>query len=313
MRGEMESGMKTAFLFSGQGAQYPGMGKDLYENYDSAKAVFDSIATDFDVKTLCFEGPKEQLDDTQYAQVAIFAHAMAAAAVLQENGIHADVTAGLSLGEYSALCYADCFSVQAGAEILRERGKLMANALPSGTSAMAAVLMLDKEAILNACEAVQEIGVCEIANYNCPGQIVITGEKAAVEACGKKCLARRVIPLQVSGAFHSSLLQEAGKQLHQVLSAYELKTPRIPVLHNLTAGVADRPLIDLLSEQISHSVLLEDTIRNMLADGVDTFIEVGPGKAVSGFVKKCAKGMDVNILHVEDAASLAETLDYMKG
>ena len=297
MRGEMESGMKTAFLFSGQGAQYPGMGKDLYENYDSAKAVFDSIATDFDVKTLCFEGPKEQLDDTQYAQVAIFAHAMAAAAVLQENGIHADVTAGLSLGEYSALCYADCFSVQAGAEILRERGKLMANALPSETSAMAAVLMLDKEAILNACEAVQEIGVCEIANYNCPGQIVITGEKAAVEAC----------------AFHSSLLQEAGKQLHQVLSAYELKTPRIPVLHNLTARIADRPLIDLLSEQISHSVLLEDTIRNMLADGVDTFIEVGPGKAVSGFVKKCAKGMDVNILHVEDAASLAETLDYMKG
>ena len=316
MRGEMESGMKTAFLFSGQGAQYPGMGKDLYENYDSAKAVFDSIATDFDVKTLCIEGPKEQLDDTQYAQVAIFAHAMAAAAVLQENGIHADVTAGLSLGEYSALCYADCFSVQAGAEILRERGKLMANALPSGTSAMAAVLMLDKEAILNACEAVQEIGVCEIANYNCPGQIVITGEKAAVEACGKKCLeagARRVIPLQVSGAFHSSLLQEAGKQLHQVLSAYELKTPRIPVLHNLTARIADRPLIDLLSEQISHSVLLEDTIRNMLADGVDTFIEVGPGKAVSGVVKKCAKGMDVNMLHVEDAASLAETLDYMKG
>ena len=298
MRGEMESGMKTAFLFSGQGAQYPGMGKDLYENYDSAKAVFDSIATDFDVKTLCFEGPKEQLDDTQYTQVAIFAHAMAAAAVLQENGIHADVTAGLSLGEYS------------------ERGKLVANALPSGTSAMAAVLMLDKEAILNACEAVQDIGVCEIANYNCPGQIVITGEKAAVEACGKKCLeagARRVIPLQVSGAFHSSLLQEAGKQLHQVLSAYELKTPRIPVLHNLTARIADRPLIDLLSEQISHSVLLEDTIRNMLADGVDTFIEVGPGKAVSGFVKKCAKGMDVNILHVEDAASLAETLDYMKG
>ena len=241
---------------------------------------------------------------------------MAAAAVLKENGVHADVTAGLSLGEYSALCYADCFSVQAGAEILRERGKLMANALPAGTSAMAAVLMLDKEAILNACKAVENIGVCEIANYNCPGQIVITGEKAAVEACGEKCLeagARRVIPLQVSGAFHSSLLQEAGKQLYQVLSGYELKIPRIPVLHNLSAAVADRPLITLLSEQISHSVMLEDTIKNMLADGVDTFIEVGPGKAVSGFVKKCAKGMDVKILHVEDTASLAETLDYMKG
>ena len=308
--------MKTAFLFSGQGTQTPGMGKDLYETYDSARKVFDSIHTDFDVKALCFEGPKEKLDDTQYTQVAIFAHSMAAAAVLKEKGITADVTAGLSLGEYSALCYAGSFTIQEGAEILRERGELMAHALPAGTSAMAAVLMLDKEAILQACDAVKEIGVCEIANYNCPGQIVITGEKDAVEACGKKCLeagARRVIPLQVSGAFHSSLLKDAGKKLYKVLSAYELHPPKLPVLHNISAKTADRALIDLLSEQISHSVLLEDTIKQMLADGVDTFIEVGPGKAVSGFVKKCAKGMDVKILHVEDCASLAETLDYMKG
>ena len=146
--------MKTAFLFSGQGTQTPGMGKDLYESYDSARKVFDSIHTDFDVKALCFEGPKEKLDDTQYTQVAIFAHSMAAAAVLKEKGITADVTAGLSLGEYSALCYAGSFTIQEGAEILRERGKLMANALPAGTSAMAAVLMVDKEAILQACDAV---------------------------------------------------------------------------------------------------------------------------------------------------------------
>lgn len=308
--------MKIAFLFSGQGAQYPGMGKELYDNYTCAKNVFDSIETDFDVKKLCFEGPAEQLNDTQYTQVAIFAHSMAAAAVLEEQGVHADVCAGLSLGEYSALCYAKSFSIKDGANILRERGKLMANALPKGTTSMAAVLMLDEAAILEACKEVAEIGVCEIANYNCPGQIVITGEKAAVEACGEKCLekgARRVIPLQVSGAFHSSLLKEAGNQLHAELEKYELKTAKIPVLHNLNADVADKALIDMLSDQISHSVRLEETIKKMLADGVDTFVEVGPGKAVSGFVKKCAKGHDVKILHVEDVASLNETLAYVKG
>lgn len=308
--------MKIAFLFSGQGAQYPGMGKELYDHYACAKDVFDNIETDFDVKKLCFEGPSEQLNDTQYTQVAIFAHSMAAAAVLEEQGVHADMCAGLSLGEYSALCYAKSFSIKDGANILRERGKLMAHALPEGTSSMAAVLMLDEAAILEACKEVEKIGVCEIANYNCPGQIVITGEKAAVEACGEKCLekgARRVIPLQVSGAFHSSLLKEAGNQLHTELEKYELKTPEIPVLHNLNANVADKALIDMLSDQISHSVRLEETIKKMLADGIDTFIEVGPGKAVSGFVKKCAKGYDVKIHHVEDVASLNETLAYVKG
>ncbi|MEG0469414.1 MAG: ACP S-malonyltransferase, partial [Longicatena sp.] len=176
--------MKTAFLFSGQGAQYPGMGKELYENYASAKAVFDSINVDFDLKNLCFEGEGDVLNDTQYTQACIFAVSMAAAQVLKEQGIEADVAAGLSLGEYGALSYGGVFSIEEGAQILRERGKLMANALPAGTSAMSAVLMLDKDSILQACASVKEIGICEIANYNCPGQIVITGEKAAVEACG---------------------------------------------------------------------------------------------------------------------------------
>lgn len=308
--------MKTAFLFSGQGAQYPGMGKELYERYACAREVFDSIHLDVDIKTLCFDGPQETLNDTQYTQAAIFAHSMAAAAVLTEAGIHGDVCAGLSLGEYSALCYAHSFSLQEGAEILRQRGKLMANALPAGTSAMAAVLMLDEKAILAACDEVKSIGVCEIANYNCPGQIVITGEKEAVEACGKLCLekgARRVIPLQVSGAFHSSLLTEAGKQLHEVLAGYTLKKPELPVYHNISAQVETRPLMDVLSEQISHSVRLEETIYHMLEAGVDTFIEVGPGKAISGFVKKCTKGHDVKILHVEDEKSLQETIAQVKG
>lgn len=314
MRGEMESGMKTAFLFSGQGAQYPGMGKDLYENYDSAKAVFDSIATDFDVKTLCFEGSKEQLDDTQYTQVAIFAHAMAAAAVLQENGIHADVTAGLSLGEYSALCYADCFSVQAGAEILRERGKLMANALPSGTSAMAAVLMLDKEAILNACEAVQDIGVCEIANYNCPGQIVISGKKAAVEeACEKlkAAGAKRAIMLNVSGPFHSGMLVGAGEKLGKVLENVEIHKPVIPYAANVTAQYVTEaePVKDLLVKQVSSSVKWQQCVETMLADGVDTFIEIGPGKTLAGFMRKIDRSVKtLNVEKLEDIEKVVEAL-----
>lgn len=308
--------MKTAFLFSGQGAQYPGMGKELYETYDCAKHVFDAIDIDVDVKKLCFEGPAEMLNDTQYTQVAIFAHSMAVVAVLKEKGIHADVCAGLSLGEYSACCYGDVFTLNEGAQILRERGKLMATALPAGTSAMSAVLMLGKNEILEACASVRSIGVCEIANYNCPGQIVITGEKDAVEACGHKCIelgARKVIPLQVSGAFHSSLLNQAGEQLHEVLSNYELKKATLPVYNNISGNVETEPLIDVLSKQISNSVMLEQIIMNMLADGVDTFIEVGPGKAISGFVKKCTKGHEVTILHVEDNASLEECISSMKG
>lgn len=308
--------MKTAFLFSGQGAQYVGMGKELYENYACAKEVFDNISLDFDLKTLCFEGPTEMLNDTQYTQSAIFAVSMAAAQVLKEKGIVADVVAGLSLGEYGALCYGGSFTLQEGATILRERGKLMAHALPAGSSAMSAVLMLGKEEILKACEEVKSIGVCEIANYNCPGQIVITGEKEAVDACGKKCEeygARRVLPLQVSGAFHSSLLKNAGNDLYEVLSRYDLKKSNVAVYHNISGQIEDAPLEDVLTKQLSNSVMLEQTIMNMLEDGVDTFIEVGPGKAISGFVKKCAKGYDITILHVEDIASLNECVNTWKG
>lgn len=308
--------MKTAFLFSGQGAQYPGMGKDLYDRYEVVRNVFDAVHLDFDVKELCFGTDVDKLNDTRYTQAAIFTHSMAVAALLDEASIHADVCAGLSLGEYSALCYANSFSLQEGASILRERGRLMAEALPAGTSAMSAVLMLDEAHILKACAEVQELGVCEIANYNCPTQMVITGDVKAVKAAGELCLsygARRVIPLQVSGAFHCSLLQDAGTKLRSVLMQYELQKPRIPVYHNLSGQVETRPLIDLLSLQISHSVLLQQTIEQMLDDGVDTFIEVGPGKAVSGFVKKCTKGHEVRILHVEDEDSFQECVKALKG
>lgn len=304
--------MKTAFLFSGQGAQYLGMGRELYDKYACARNIFDHVNVDFDVKRLCFEGPQEQLDDTQYAQACIFIMSMACAEVLREHGIVADVCAGLSLGEYSAFAYGGTFSIQDGTAIVRERGKLMANALPLGTTSMAAVLMLDETHIKAACKEVRDIGVCEIANYNCPGQIVITGDYKAVAAAGEHCIAkgaRRVIPLQVSGAFHSSLLNKAGEQLRRVLANYELRPSAIPVYNNISGRIEKGAIIDILSKQISSSVYFEQTIEHMLEDGVRTFIEVGPGKAVSGFVKKCTKGMDVKVLHVEDIKSLTETLE----
>lgn len=308
--------MKTAFLYAGQGAQTPGMGKEIYEQDILAKAVFDSVNLDFDLKSLCFNGPKEMLDDTQYAQPAIFVTSMALAKMLNEYGVNADVCAGLSLGEYSALCYANAFSIADGAAIVRERGKIMANALPAGTSSMYAILMLEEAKIKEACEEVKELGICEIANYNCPGQIVITGEKAAVDKAKDLCLekgARRAIELAVSGAFHSSLLQDAASLLRSVLQQYHLKQPEVSVYHNISGQIEDQPLIDILSKQISHSVYFEQTIANMLKDGVDTFIEVGPGKTISGFVKKCCKGHDVRILHVEDIKSLQECVETLKG
>ena len=305
---------RIAFIFPGQGAQVCGMGQDFYEQTETGKKIFDKASglLGFSMPELCFE-KNDRLDITEYTQAAMVTAGIAMMRVLEEKGIKPDVAAGLSLGEYCALAAAGVMSDEDAICTVRQRGILMQEAVPVGEGAMAAILALDAAAIEAVTGAMEGVW---IANYNCPGQIVITGEKDAVEACGKKCLeagARRVIPLQVSGAFHSSLLKDAGKKLYKVLSAYELHPPKLPVLHNISAKTADRALIDLLSEQISHSVLLEDTIKQMLADGVDTFIEVGPGKAVSGFVKKCAKGMDVKILHVEDCASLAETLDYMKG
>ena len=168
--------MKIGFLFAGQGSQHPGMGKDFYEQYDAARRLYDSIDIDIPVKELCFNGTQEQLNDTAVAQPCILATSSAIAAVLSEKGIHADVAAGLSLGEYSALAYAGVFTPQEGAKLVRQRGKIMAAALPEGTSGMAAVLNTEESVIAEVCAEVKEIGVCEIANYNCPGQIVISGQ-----------------------------------------------------------------------------------------------------------------------------------------
>lgn len=301
--------MKIGFLFAGQGSQHPGMGKDFYEQYDAARRLYDSIDIDIPVKELCFNGTQEQLNDTAVAQPCILATSSAIAAVLSEKGIHADVAAGLSLGEYSALAYAGVFTPQEGAKLVRQRGKIMAAALPEGTSGMAAVLNTEESVIAEVCAEVKEIGVCEIANYNCPGQIVISGQKEAVAAVSEKLKARgarRVIPLQVSGAFHTSLLNEASVQLREVLDTYAFGEEEIPVINNVSGKVETRDLREVLQEQICHSVHFTQSLQAMIDMGVELFIEIGPGHALSGFVRKTTK--EVPVYHIDTTEDLEKVL-----
>ena len=301
--------MKIGFLFAGQGSQHPGMGKDFYEQYDAARRLYDSIDIDIPVKELCFNGTQEQLNDTAVAQPCILATSSAIAAVLCEMGIHADVAAGLSLGEYSALAYAGVFTPQEGAKLVRQRGKIMAAALPEGTSGMAAVLNTEESVIAEVCAEVKEIGVCEIANYNCPGQIVISGQKEAVAAASEKLKARgarRVIPLQVSGAFHTSLLNEASVQLREVLDTYAFGEEEIPVINNVSGKVETRDLREVLQEQICHSVHFTQSLQAMIDMGVELFIEIGPGHALSGFVRKTTK--EVPVYHIDTTEDLEKVL-----
>ncbi len=301
--------MKIGFLFAGQGSQHPGMGKDFYEQYDAARRLYDSIDIDIPVKELCFNGTQEQLNDTAVAQPCILATSSAIAAVLSEKGIHADVAAGLSLGEYSALAYAGVFTPQEGAKLVRQRGKIMAAALPEGTSGMAAVLNTEESVIAEVCAEVKAIGVCEIANYNCPGQIVISGQKEAVAAASEKLKARgarRVIPLQVSGAFHTSLLNEASVQLREVLDTYAFGEEEIPVINNVSGKVETRDLREVLQEQICHSVHFTQSLQAMIDMGVELFIEIGPGHALSGFVRKTTK--EVPVYHIDTTEDLEKVL-----
>ena len=306
--------MKIAILFAGQGSQHTGMGKDFYDRYPAARAVYDQVHIDIDVKDLCFHADQKVLNDTAIAQPCILTTSSAIAAVLNEQGIQADAVAGLSLGEYSALAYAGVFTPQQGAALVRERGKIMAAALPAGTSGMMAVLNMDAEIIKEVCDEVKTIGICEIANYNCPGQIVISGEKAAVEAAGERLKergARRVIPLAVSGAFHTSLLNEASYQLKEVLDSYPFAKAQIPVICNVSGKVEERDVKEVLREQICHSVHFTQSIETMLEMGIDTFIEIGPGHALSGFVRKTSR--DVTVYSIDTVEDFEKVLKEVKG
>ena len=288
--------MKLAFLYAGQGTLHPGMGRDLYETYPAFRQVLDSAQLDFDLKELCFEGPEEKLSQTQYTQPCMVAFAAGVTAVLREKGIIPEVAAGLSLGEYSALQAAGVFDSKTAVELVAFRGKAMAQAVQDRPCGMAAVLMLGREQLAECCRQAGEAGVVEIANYNCPTQLVIAGDAAAVEKAGELALqagAKRVVPLKVSGPFHTRLMAPAGDALAERFKTERFREMQIPVLFNcLGREKADADTIpDLLVKQVQSSVYMEDTLRRLGELGVDHILEVGPGSALSGFVKKTLPGV----------------------
>lgn len=303
---------KIAFVYPGQGAQKVGMGKDFYENSERSKEIFDLAASvlDFDIKQVCFE-ENDLINNTKYTQAALVTTCLAMTKEVLALGIKPDVTAGLSLGEYAAIATAGGMSDEEAIKTVRVRGILMDEAVPDGKGAMAAVLGMTGEAVY---EVVKDLEDVSIANYNCPGQIVITGEKSAVENAGKVLSengAKRVIPLNVSGPFHSAFLKGAGETLGETLETVDWKELEIGYVTNVDASLVTdiRQTKDLLMKQVSSSVLWEQSVRNMIEMGVDTFVEIGPGKTLAGFIKKIDKEVQVvNVGAFEDLAKLKEQL-----
>lgn len=308
---------KTAFVFAGQGAQKVGMGKELSENFDIAQKTFEeaSDAIGFDIKEMIFSGDEKTLMLTENTQPAIVTMSIAALRVLEENGICADVAAGLSLGEYSAHVASGTFAFADSVRLVKKRGKFMQEEVPEGVGAMAAILALSAEEVKKVCDEASQFGVCEPANFNCPGQIVVSGEVGAIDkACeiAKEMGAKRAMKLAVSAPFHCSMLKGAGEKLAKELEKISVFDMNIPVITNVTADyVAKKEDVkELLKLQVSNSVRWEESVRRMIADGTDTFIEIGPGKTLSGFIRKIDK--EVRVFNVEDMQSLEKTLDGMK-
>lgn len=307
--------MKIAFIYPGQGAQYAGMGKEIYEKYEEAKEIFERAdeALGFNISKLCFEGPEEELMKTENTQPAILTVSVALTRVLQKRGVKPDVTAGLSLGEYSSLVLAEGLDFEDAVRLVKKRGEYMQEVVPEGVGTMAAILGLPNEEVEEICRIASEVGVVEPANYNCPGQLVVSGEVKAVERAvelAKERGAKKAVVLAVSAPFHCSMLKEAGELLAKELEKVEIKDLKVPVISNVTADYVQKDKVkELLIKQVSHPVLWEQSVRKMIEDGVDTFIEIGPGKTLSGFVKKIDRSK--TILNFEDEESLVKALSAL--
>ena len=285
---------RIAFVFPGQGAQYVGMGKDFYDNFDVCKEVFETAGnvTGLDIKKICFE-ENEQINITEYTQIAMLTVEVALMKVLEEKGIKPEVTAGLSLGEYGALVTAGVLSTEDAFKVIRQRGILMQEAVPTG-GAMAAVLGMDNEVIAKICEETAVDTACETLKENG---------------------AKRCVKLNVSGPFHSAMLKEAGEKLLQVLNEVTISDIKVPYLTNVTADyVADKEAVkDLLKQQVYSSVKWQQSVEKMIADGIDTFIEIGPGKTLAGFMRKIDKEKKVTMLNLEKQEDLEKIMETVLG
>ena len=308
--------MKLAFVYAGQGSQHVGMGKDFYQQFPQFAELFDHAPVDFDLKQLCFEGPEEQLAQTRYTQPCMVAFAAGVTDLLYQEGIRPQIAAGLSLGEYSALYAAGVFSRGTVISTVALRGRAMEEAAAGLDCSMTAVLGLERKKLQEACEGAAELGVVQICNYNCPGQLVIGGEKAAVDRAGelaKELGAKRCMPLKVSGPFHTRLMKPAGDALAAHFKTIDFQPMALPVYFNCKGGPMESgdTIPALLEKQVQSSVYWEDTVRLHAADGVDTVVEVGPGKALCGFFKKTAPS--IKTYYIDTAADFHSVVSALKG
>lgn len=313
---------KIALVFPGQGAQYVGMGKDIYENYQTAKDIFDKAneVLHMDLKSIIFDGPEDELTKTENTQPAILTLSIALLEVLKEKlDLDFSACAGLSLGEYSALVASNAISFEDAVALVKKRGKYMQEAVPEGKGTMAAILGLDRNVLIDVLKEASVEGIVEAANFNSPGQIVISGEISAVEKAAALCKekgAKKAVLLKVSAPFHSSMLVNAGENLEKELENIDVKSLKVPVVTNVTGDyVQTEDIKNMLIKQVSSSVLWEDSIEKLIKDGFDTFVEIGPSKTLKAFVKKIASNLkaDVDIYNVENAETLEEFINTIKG
>ena len=310
--------MKIGFLFPGQGSQAVGMGKDIYDKYDGAKKVYDRVKelTNVDIAKISFEGPEDVLNQTKYTQLAILTMSLAVVEILKKENIKAEISAGLSLGEYSALIYSGILDFDEGVKLVQKRGEYMQNLVPEGNWQMAAVLGLDDETVENTCKKVTD-GFVVPANFNCNGQVVISGEEEAVKKAAElmsEAGARKVRVLKTSGPFHTTKLIEASKALSKELENTKFNKSNLKVVKNIdgTEYTENDNIKEILAKHIISPVRFSKSINTMLQENVDTFIEVGPGKTLSGFVKKAETTNPINILNINNVDTLENTIKFIK-